>query len=560
MVLPRLAPGRSRPRTPARRARAALLASAAVLAGCGAESEPPFEGPSPDEPTIAPLVRPDTPGNGLLFKFDAGDVVESFGSDGGRFLVHFTRMGKNAVPDADADASGVPDFVEQVAAVYEEVLTKYQDDLGFRAPVGDEGLPDNGGDGRFDVYLVDFAGQGDGHYSNDKCGPGNDDVCAGYMVQENDYAGYGYPSTLVANRILGSHEFFHAVQAAYDIGQGSVLAEGTAVWATETFDPSLKDFEAFLDGYLDNPDRPLDKPLPGAVDPFSYGAAIHFQFLTERYGDGMVRSLLERCENGTSGVADPVWFEQLDPFLQAEAGVSFADAFTDFATWNLFTGKFADPTRSYDAGANYPGVKMTEVAAPFADDALRVFYASAQYYRANPGGRAAMTAALVAHDGTPEDASGLRLLLASRQGDIVGPVIEVADVGAGSETVDTAAAEKLVVVVVSGLTGGDSRKPALCIGTVDEVAACRASILAGTGGAGGTGGSGGAGGAGGAGGSGGGGGSETEPGGCACRVENGTRDRSRDARDPSTLAALAALAGATYLRRRRASTRPRPAA
>lgn len=537
-----------------------MLASAAVLAGCGAESEPPFEGPSPDEPTIAPLVRPDTPGNGLLFNFEPADVVESFGSDGGRFLVHFTRMGQNAVPDADADASGVPDFVEQVAAVYEEVLTKYQDDLGFRAPVGDEGLPDNGGDGRFDVYLVDFAGQGDGHYSNDTCGPGNDDVCAGYMVQENDYAGYGYPSTLVANRILGSHEFFHAVQAAYDIGQGSVLAEGTAVWATETFDPSLKDFEAFLDGYLDNPDRPLDKPLPGAVDPFSYGAAIYFQFLTERYGDAMVRSLLERGENDAGGVADPVWFEQLDPFLQAEAGASFADAFTDFATWNLFTGKFADPARSYDAGAGYPGVKMTEVAAPFADDELRVFYASAQYYRASPGGRAAMTAALVAHDGTPEDVDGLRLLLASREGDVVGPVIEVADVGAGSETVDTGTADKLVVVVVSGLTGGDSRKPALCIGTVDEVAACRASILAGTGGAGGAGGSGGAGGAGGSGGAGGGGGSETEPGGCACRVENGTRDPSREERDPSALAALAALAGATYLRRRRASTRPRPAA
>jgi hypothetical protein len=541
----------------------ALLAAAACLAGCSAESDPSFEEPSPAEPSLAPLVRPDTPGNNLLFNFEPDELVETFGSEGGHFLVHFTRMGPNAVPAADADTSGVPDFVEEVAGVYEEVFTKYELELGFRPPSGDEGYPDNGGDGRFDVYLVDFAGQGDGHYSNDKCGPTNDDICAGYMVQENDYKGYGYPSTLVANRILGSHEFFHAVQAAYDIGQGSVLAEGTAVWATETFDPSLKDFEAFLGGYLDNPDRPLDKPLPGAVDPFSYGSAIYFKFLTERYDETMVRSLLERCENGAAGVADPVWFEQLDPFLQAEAGVSFADSFTEFVTWNLFTGKFADPERSYDAGAGYPGVKMTEVASPHTDDELRVFYASAQYYRTDPAGRAEMTAALVAHDGSPEDVDGLRLLIASRAGEVVGPVTEVADVGAGTETIDTSVAERFLVVVVNGLTGGDSRKPALCIGTVEEVAACRASITAGTGGTGGAGagGGGGAGGAGGEGGSGA-GGETADDGGCGCRVAGATNHAPASPSTPSPFAALAALAAATYLRRRlaRATTAPRPTA
>src|SRR5262245_11185032 len=181
------------------------------------------------------------------------------------------------------------------------------------------------------------------------------------MVQENDYKGYGYPSTLIANRILASHEFFHAVQSAYDNGQGSVMAEGSAVWATETFDPSLKDFEGFLPGYFASPDRPLDKPLPGAVDPFSYGTGIFFEFLAERYGPDTVRSLWETCENGANGEADPYWFERLDPFLAETAGSSFAEAMTDFATWNLFTGKYADPTRGYDSGAGYSSVAMEDV-------------------------------------------------------------------------------------------------------------------------------------------------------------------------------------------------------
>lgn len=534
----------------------------AALAGCAEDGAPwlgdPEEaGLSPGEPSLAPLVRPDTPGNSLLFNFEPEDVVETHGSAGGRFLVHFTRTGPNAVPAADTDASGVPDFVEQVADVYEEVLTTYVDKLGFRPPVGDEDIADNGGDGRFDVYLVDFAGSGDGHYSNDKCGPGNSDICAGYMVQENDYKGYGYPSTLVANRILGSHELFHAVQAAYDKGQGSVLSEGTAVWATEAFDPSLKDFEAFVDGYLDNVDRPLDKPLPGAVDPFSYGAAVFFQFLTERYGDDMVRLLLERTENGANGVDNPVWFEELDPFLQAEAGVPFADAFTEFATWNLFTGKFADPARSYANGAGYPPAAMTEGEAPFTDDEVRVFYASAHYFRVPPAGRAAMTAALVAPADAPGEVDGLRLLLVPRGADDLGEVKEIANVGAGTETVDTSSADRLIVFVVNGLMGGDSRKPGLCIGTVEEVAACRSALLGG-GGAGGSGegGSGGAGGSGegGAGGAGGAGGvGDGDPGGCGCRAAGPDQE-------PFAAGALAVLAAGVYLRRRRERASARPSA
>jgi len=521
----------------------ALTLGLACMACSESEPLPSFDMPAVGAPAREPLIRPDTPGNNLLFNFGASDVVETFGSTGGRFLVHFTKDGPHAVPLADGDASGVPDFVEQVASVYEEVLTKYQDELGFRAPVGDEGLPDNGGDGRFDVYLVDFNGQGDGHYSNDSCSAENKQICAGYMIQENDYKGYGYPSTMIANRILGSHEFFHAVQAAYDIDQGSVISEGSAVWATEAFDPGLKDFEAFLPGYLQNPDRPIDQPLPGAIDPFSYGAAIYFQFLTEHYAADTVRSLWERCENGANGVAEPYWFEQIEPLLAQKESVSFADAFTDFATWNLFTGKFADPTRSYASGAGYAAVSMSEVTAPYSDDALRVFYASAQYYRVNPEGRAEMTAALIAPDGAPEVLDGLRMMFTTRTGAMTAPVKSVVDVAAGTETIATSGVDKLVVVVVNGLTGGESRKPALCIGTVEEVAACREALAASPG-SGGSGGSGGAGGTGGGGTGGGGGSAAEEPGGCGCRTVDSKGD-------PGALAALGALAAAVYLRRRR---------
>jgi hypothetical protein len=444
------------------------------LASAACSAEAPV--PSTSEPLARIEARPDT-ATSRMFAFDEGDVVETFPSVGGEFLIHYTRtVGANDVPPSDVDTSGVPDFVEQVAEVYDEVLAIYQGELGFRRPLSDEAIADNGGDGRFDVYLVDFAGQGDGAFRLDGCLEDEPERCVGFMVQENDFAGYGYPSTLVANRILGSHEFFHAVQAAYDSDQGSVLGEGTAVWATERFDPSLSDFEGFLDGYLQNPDRSLDVPLPGPVDPFSYGSAIFFQFLEERFGEGTVRSLWERLENGANGNPDPQWLLELEPLVVEEGAASFAAAFSEFATWNLYLGDHANPAESYDAGDGYPPLKMTAVTAPHSEELLRVFYASAQYYELQVAGRAAMTAALVAPESDPEATTGLTLLAAVDRAGAYVSVHTFADIAAGSETVDTSGADRLVIVIVNGATGGDSKRPHLCIGSADEVASCRAAL------------------------------------------------------------------------------------
>lgn len=463
------------------RRRALGIGALALVCACTA----PDAVPDLDGPAVETLVRPDTPGNTLQFNFDMGDLVETFPSPGGRFLVHYTRVGTNAVPAADNDTSGVPDFVEYVADVYDNVVSFYETMLGFRAPLGDGAVADNGGDGRFDVYLVDFNGVGDGTFQIDSCTNANPEQCIGFMVQENDYAGYGYPSIAVANRILGSHEFFHAVQAAYDFGQGSVLAEGTAVWATEAFEPGLDDFEAFVDGYLDHTDRPIDEPLPGPVDPFSYGSAIVFQFFEEAYGPGMIRAIWEACENGGGGVADPAWIDVLDPTLGSVAGVTFADAFTELSKWNLYTASFADPTVAYARASAYPRVRIEDIALPFVDNELRVYHASAQYRGAAPAGRSAMTALLVPPEVTPTAADDLRILLATETGTSL-DVIELDDVRAGTQTIDTSVASRLVVVVVNTRTGGDSKKPGLCVGTVDEVATCKQSLAAGgSGGAGG---------------------------------------------------------------------------
>lgn len=408
-------------------------------------------------------ARPNTPGTTEIFRYAAGDAVESFASAGGHFKVFFTRTGANAVPDADEDDDGTPDAVEEVADLYEEVLAFYQG-LGFRAPVSDaSSAGDNGGDGRFDVYLLDFAGRADGSFQRESCDAAG--VCAGFMVQENDFAGYGYPSRTYGNRVLASHELFHAVQAAYDSGESSIFGEGSAVWATERFDPSLNDLESFARGYLDRPGQSLYVPLPGPVDPFSYGAGLFFQFLDERHGDGIIRDLWEAAAGA------PGWFDVLDGVLAAR-GSSFADAFFTFARWNLFTRTRANPALAWARGQGYPLVKMEPGTAPLSIASLRVFPASTAYLAVPPAGRSTFATSLAVPAGV--DGSPLRLALAVRRGDVVSEPT-LADATLAAE-VDAAGADEVIVVVVNTARSGESLRPGVCAGAPDEVAACLAEL------------------------------------------------------------------------------------
>ncbi len=377
-------------------------------------------------------ARPDTPGSDL-FTFDAGDVIETF--DTARFRIHFTRAGVHRVPSADVDVDNVPDHVEQIGAIYEEVLDFYTLTLGYRAPLDD-------GDGIFDVYLVDFGLSADGAFRQETC---NGDVCAGYMVQENDFAGYPYPSANYANRLLASHEFFHAVQAAYSISQGPVFSEGTAVWASEQFDPDLDDLEAFSTAYLEETDRPLYADGTGPVDSFTYGTAIFWEYVAQTLGDDVVRALWESTEGGAD-----VFDTMNDVFVAHEE--TFDGVFTHFALSLL----------------DNPNVAIEEEEAPFEKDSFLTFTAAFRTLDIDIDDHDALEVALV---GEGDDVDGLRIAMSAQ--------------GAGSAALtfgtthaaldDLVGADRVTVQIVNTRLTGNGARPALCIGSAEEVAACIAA-------------------------------------------------------------------------------------
>ncbi|QSQ12779.1 MXAN_6640 family putative metalloprotease [Myxococcus landrumensis] len=408
-------------------------------------------------------TRPTSP-QAVPPNFGADEQVESVVSPEGRFRVHFSRVGPNAVPPGDADASGVPDAVEVVGRAYERVARFYEE-LGFQTPGDDSSVgADNGGDGLFDVYLVDFAGRADGAFRMDACAEAAQ-RCVGHMLQENDFAGYDYPSYEAAVLILASHEFFHAVQAAYRPGLGSVASEGSAVWASERFDASLDDLEQFSSSYLSRTDRSLVQDPSGPAASFSYGAGLYFQYLGERFGDEAVLSLWR--DSVTSPAA--TWPMLVDAFLRREGSVDFDTAFVEFSRWNLSTGTRARPGDGYARGGGYDGLAPSPRSLPTQESDVRLTTASARYFQV-PGGSPEVLATYAPRAG--EDASKLHLLVAAVTDTAVLRVSRVDGPGTLSARVAASDATHVVVALVDGRHEGVGRYGTLCLTAEASGAPC----------------------------------------------------------------------------------------
>lgn len=434
-----------------------LVVSLLGFASCG-EGESPFL-----HGVKIQAIRPNEFEREPMWAYGSDDVLEFVDSPGGGFRIHFTRQGKHGVPSFDENEDGIPDFVEEVAASYDEVQ-EFFEALGYRMPRSDGDLEgDNGGDERFDVYLLDFGMSSDGSFVADHCEPSG---CIGHVVQENDFAGYRYPSTRIANRILASHEFFHAVQAAYGYDMGSVLWEGTAVWASEAFDPSLDDFERSIGGYLNEPERSLDLPPPGPVPRFAYGSAIFFRFLEERFDADVIRLLFEEAAKGP-------WIQALDTVLADAYGASFASAFEAFAWWNLYTADAADPSVAYREGASYPPVRREAQALPARIERPRIYYASTRYYEIRPGDRSRIVVELFAEE--PGDLEALRIFAVARKGEATLGGVQGVDLAEARLDLAVGDADSVVIGIVNRAMGGESRRPIVCIGSEEEVAACKAA-------------------------------------------------------------------------------------
>ena len=150
-------------------------------------------------------------------------------------------------------------------------------------------------------------------------------------------------------RVTAAHEFFHAVQFAYDFTEDPWLLESTATWMEERFADDVDDNRAYLQfGQIAKPQVPLDLFETGGYA--HYGNWTFWEFLGQRYGTGIVRAVWNRAGTG-GGLPDDFSAQALARVMAGRGGLP--RAYAAYAAGNTVAA------RTYPEGSVYPRPPLT---------------------------------------------------------------------------------------------------------------------------------------------------------------------------------------------------------
>lgn len=269
------------------------------------------------------------------------------------FCLHWVEEGVHAATPGFAATAF--DTIATVARTYQRA--------GFRLPLPDEGQE---GDTRTDFYLGDIDSVGAlGYCRSDAGAPAVGSAWYVYCGFDNDYASTPWLAPEAALRITVAHEYFHAVQYAYDAEDDGWFYESTATAMEDELADDVNDNVFFLNyGQMGDP-AAFGYPAGPAttLDTFDLNAYGNWAFWRHLFGTVPARSagvpvvlreVLEALDT-TRGPNTSYSLQAIERVL-ARRGTSVADVYADFADANQHPGD------AYDEGA--------EQAYPTAPDTL----------------------------------------------------------------------------------------------------------------------------------------------------------------------------------------------
>lgn len=281
------------------------------------------------------------------------------------FKIFYTEEGED---------SATYNFAKTVADAFESSYA-VKEAKGYKSPPDDQQVqqtPDlsydkNGGDSRYDVYLLDIGQNFPGTFGwtqpEKTPSASNDYVKYSFIVMDNDYSTTQYDTSQTPEnfvRITASHEFFHAVQYSYNQNVDDWFLEASAVWFEDQAYPNINDYiNRYLKGefkWFSRPELPLDFDTTGNAH--KYGSGIWPIFL-EKNWSGILKSFFEDATT----ISNPNVFGTLDSRLQFK-GSNLSSAFTKFTAWNYITGKNDDGAH-YDDGALYDTLSIYNTTSDY---------------------------------------------------------------------------------------------------------------------------------------------------------------------------------------------------
>lgn len=266
-----------------------------------------------------------------------------FDSPSGYFRIHYDTSGTHAVylPNVDVDpADGVPDYVNRTAEYFDRAWYYQCDTLGYDTPPFDGS--NGGGTNLYDIYMHHYSGAYGVTFSESPSSqrPGRNYDYTSYIYVDPTYAGFGYNDRTLPMKVTSAHEFFHAVQFAYNVNAGAWFMENCSTWMEDILWDDINDNYNYLSFFLNN----VHLPLHTANGGFEYGAFLWPMFLYENWGHSFIYNTWVYTISMNAMTA-------LENVCQ-DNGTFIEEQYFNYSLWNYLTGSRNDGNH-YEEGSAY---------------------------------------------------------------------------------------------------------------------------------------------------------------------------------------------------------------
>lgn len=373
--------------------------------------------------------------------------------------VHYTTAGADAPEPTDSDGDGDPDYVETVSATFEEVWTEEVTRMGFRAPLPD--VPGGGRanpDTRLDVYIQDLGAEGLYGFCQPEAPPGAMFFnVPGFCAVDNDFVPAQFPvgaNGLEALRVTAAHEFFHAVQFAYDVAEDRWFMEGTAAWMEdEIYDDINDNYQYLTTSAVKFPAVPVDYGDEG----FQYGSFLFFRYLSELFGPGIILEIWQRADGSATGPDDYSTLA-IENALKMD-GAIFGRVFANFAAANYIANEVYEEGAKYINAVGFPPDASVRLKArrPSAVGNFPIDHMSTVYATLKPGKGISNDAKLRVSVDLPKLSTGSRATAIVRKRNGPSQVVAIKTNSSGEGKVKVTFSKRRVLKVGVALTNASTR-------------------------------------------------------------------------------------------------------
>ncbi|OGU00364.1 MAG: hypothetical protein A2X80_12875 [Geobacteraceae bacterium GWB2_52_12] len=231
-------------------------------------------------------------------------------SPSGRFLIHYTTAGDDAVPSLA--------WVQTVAQTFDDVANAYLN-RGWRLAPTNSGAP-------YDVYLRDLAPRRlYGLTTSDRlnASSGFPHAFSSFLEIDNNYTDTLYdPYTEIQNlQITAAHEYHHAIQYGYNFFFDIWYAEATSSFFEDELYDNVNQLYNYIPGWFNNSTRSIDLAVGDNATQVGagYGRWIFNRYLAEQHGIDVVKAAWEKLApmNSPGGNADIPMVPVLESLLLA---------------------------------------------------------------------------------------------------------------------------------------------------------------------------------------------------------------------------------------------------